>query len=196
MHEQIVAAVGRVFGFLGWRFSNEFEIKHELFHQLAVLSLDGQQLSEKLPGAPSCRLHAEGKILNGRPQKADLLICDPTRRQEFNHEVSHVIELKQSLSDAWDQFKPAYKDGKVKDPEATIIMNRLRSLGSAFPAWHAVLVVIQGDWQLPRDIHSRALPLLKSCTYPLELVSYSEVGNRIVRQPLGPSHGTSRFSAG
>src|SRR5882762_11499344 len=100
MHDQIVTAVARAFGFSGWRFSNEFEIKHELFHQLASLSVDGVQLAETVPGTPTCRLHAEGKILNGKPQKADLLICDPIHRQEFNYAVSRVIELKQSLSAA------------------------------------------------------------------------------------------------
>src|SRR2546430_17120030 len=93
-------AVARAFGFCGWPFSNEFEIKHELFHQLARLSVEGVRLSERVPGTPTCRLQAEGKILNGKPQKADLLICDPTHRQKFNYEVSRVIELKQSLSSA------------------------------------------------------------------------------------------------
>jgi hypothetical protein len=353
VHRQIVTAIARVFGFSGWDFSNEFEIKHELFHQLASLSVDGVGLSERVPGTPTCRLHAEGKILNGRPQKADLLICDPTNRQRFNYEVSHVIELKKSLSPSalqmemekfqsygrsfgglyvvapraakglslpealdetpvyvlhaenvdsirgvdfasdvelclneavsivrsavdsalelygtgrdqyhsfywcnyehelwrkhsfpsegdfnaqlyhalrkalsssvevrsevrpssdsarridlvvrdrtnrwvipidvkmnWDQFKPAYKDGRPEDPEAVVIMNRLHNLGRLYPAWHAMLVVIQGDWQLPRDIRSTALPLLEGCSYPLELVGYSELRSCIVRQQLGPA---------
>src|SRR5882762_7529917 len=105
MHDQIVTAVARAFGFSGWEFSNEFEIKHELFHQLASLSVDGVGLSERVPGTPTCRLHAEGKILNGRPQKADLLICEPTHQQGFNYEVSHVIELKRSLSSSVVQME-------------------------------------------------------------------------------------------
>jgi len=85
----------------------------------------------------------------------------------------------------WDQFKPSFKQGKPEDPEAVIIMNRLQNLGASYPAWYAILVVIQGDWRLPRDIRSRALPLLESCVFPLELVSYSEDRNCVSRRQLG-----------
>jgi hypothetical protein len=99
MHELILQAVNRTFGFRGWSFANEFEIKHELFHQLALKYWEDVSLASIVTGSSSCRLHAEGKVLNGRPQKADLLICDPSRPQAFNYEVSRIIEIKTLLSD-------------------------------------------------------------------------------------------------
>ncbi len=69
MHDTIVAAVSRTFGFKNWPYSNEFEVKHELFYQLSRLAVDGTSLADIVPGSPTCRLHAEGKVLNGKPKK-------------------------------------------------------------------------------------------------------------------------------
>jgi len=353
MYEQIRRAVGRTFGFTGWKYRNEFEVKHELFHQLAQETHDGIALSDVVPGTPTCRLHAEAKALNGNAAKADLLICNPRARREFNYEVSDLIELKHvlttdtirqeidkllaygceftglylvaphasksmivpetfggtpihvlhpanllpiphtqvcedhklSLDEAWailqnvldstlnlygrarqqhhsffwcnyehetwrghsfpsegdfnaqlyhglrlrlpasvdirsevhpensnlrridfvisdrdrcwaipvevkmnwDQFKPAFRNGQIKTPEATVIVRRLADIGVSYPSWRAVLVVIQGQWQLPRDIRARALPLLEACPFPLELVVYDELESRIVRRTVGTS---------
>jgi hypothetical protein len=93
------AALARVYGFELWTFENECEFKHEPFHQLAQQCVAGVPSSEKAPGALTCRLHAEGKIENGNPSKADLLICDPHQRQaRLNYPVDHLIELKRKLT--------------------------------------------------------------------------------------------------
>jgi hypothetical protein len=351
MHERILTAVAKTFGFSGWNLNTEFEIKYELFHQLAKLDVAGTSLAAAVPGTPSCRLHAEGRVLSDKPQRADLLLCDPSRRNPFNYEVSEVLELKQRFSERdarveiekfraygrscgglyliapiasakldvppsingtpvhllhrtnvsavqddefsderalslesavetvrqavdatlelygrgrvqyhsffwcnwpydtglrhsfpsegdfnaqlyhalrqrlpasveircevhppadtrrridlvvsdrsrrwaipidvkmnWDQFKPSYKDGVPQVPEAKVIMGRLRDLGDSYPAWHAMLIVIQGHWRLPRDIRAQALPLLEDCEYPLELVMYCELRDRILRRSVG-----------
>ena len=352
MHDLVVLAVSRTFGFSGWKYANEFEFKHELFHRLASLTANGIGLAQQVPRTPSCRLHAEGKVLNGYARKADLLICDPRRRQSFNYEVEYVIELKRALTartvaeelekfrsygrvykalyliapspsnaraeldiedpssihllhpgilapiqgsdfignqvldldDAltiveraiddtlglygrgreqyhsffwcnyehetwrkhsfpsegdfnahlyhalrqllpatveirsevhppgesklrvdfvicdgegrwaipievkmnWDQFKPAYRNGSVKTAEASLIIHRLQAIAAAYPLARPVLVVIQGEWQLPRDIRSRALPLLEASEKPLELVMYDEQREMVVRRILCP----------
>jgi hypothetical protein len=350
MHERILTAVAKMLGFSAWGLTTEFEIKYELFHQLAKLDVAGTGLAAAVPGTSSCRLHAEGRILSERPQRADLLLCDPSRRQRFNYEVSEVLELKQRFSERdakaeiekfqaygrsfgglyliapeasatldlpeslngtpvhllhranvptvrgdeftddralsldsavaivraaidaalelygrgrqqyhgfywcnwphdtglgfsypsegdfnaqlyhalrrrlpasveircevrppndprrridlvisdcsrrwaipidvkmnWDQFKPSYKNGVLQPPEAKVIMQRFRDLGASYPAWQAMLIVIQGDWRLPRDIRSQALPLLEDCEYPLELVMYCEEQDRILRRSV------------
>lgn len=113
MHESIRNAVAHAYGFRGWTYSNVAEFKHELFHRLAQVSVDGHRLIDKVPGTPSCRLHCEGKVENGNASKADLLICDPTRRQRFSYAVDYVLELtskaaKQEL-DKFQGYQNAYK---------------------------------------------------------------------------------------
>ena len=49
------------------RFDNESSLKCELFHQLHGLEVSGHKLGDKLPGHPTCMLHAEA-----RPQKLHL----------------------------------------------------------------------------------------------------------------------------
>jgi hypothetical protein len=100
LHQSILNAVQRAFGFSGWPYANEFELEHELFHCLADIVVDGVELTQTVPGTSTRRLHAGGKVVNGNPCKADLLICDPHRRQSFNYEVDRVIELKKFLSRA------------------------------------------------------------------------------------------------
>lgn len=98
LHALILGALARTYGFDLWRFENEAEFKHELFHQLAVCKVDGLPLNAQVDGTPSCRLHAEGKVENGNPSKADLLICDPVRRQGFNYHVDYILELKSKFT--------------------------------------------------------------------------------------------------
>lgn len=98
MHDVIIRAIERTFRFNGWTFANEFEFKHELFHQLAQPAAGEASLAQKVAGTPTCILHAEGKVVNGNPKKADLLLCDPNKQQTFNYEVEYVIELKQTLT--------------------------------------------------------------------------------------------------
>ena len=94
MHDLIIEALKATYGFDLWQFENEAEFKHEIFHQLSLKTVDGVRLSHQVPGSQTCRLHAEGKIENGNPSKADLLICDPFQRQRFNWHVDYLIELK------------------------------------------------------------------------------------------------------
>ena len=351
MHDKIVAAVNQTFGFRQWPYSNEYEVKHELFYQLSRLAVAGTSLADLVSGAPTCRLHAEGKVVNGKPQKADILICDPFKRQNFNYAVTSVIEIKQTLTSRtvaleiekfrkyetqfdglylvapfgsrnltiptevngtpvfalrseinlgatgrplgtdseldlspalaavelairqtleqygngraqfhsffwcnyehetsrghsfpsegdfnaqlyrrlreklpssvmirsevhptnqpkrrvdfviadhagrwaipveikmnWDQFKPKFKDGKQAAAEATVIIERLKGVSMKFRQWRAILVVIQGVWQLKRDIKSSALPILEACPYPLDLFYFDEHQNQVMYRTLG-----------
>lgn len=352
MTQLITEAVAQTYGFSGWAFDNEAEFKHELFHRLALHVVDAIPLAQLVPGTPTCRLHSEGKVENGKPQKADLLICDPTRRQRFNYEVEYLLELKQTLSHRaltaelkkletytrphlgrfliaqrpvafdvtalhssasglhvihpgnvpplpsrdfsvseagctfsaaieivrgtieevlwlygngrtqyhsffwcnyehelwrmhsfpcegdfnahlyhrlrlrlpesaeirsevhppgkvervdlvvcdrlgawcipidikmnWDQFKPKYQERREKTPEAVVIMDRLAGVAARFPYSHPLVVVIQGDWRLPRDIRRTALPALRHCAYPLALVMFQEERNRVAWIDCGP----------
>jgi hypothetical protein len=87
---------------------NESDFKHELYHQLAQLTVDNVKLNDMVPGTSSCRLHAETKIESGENSakadrrrnsaKADLSICDPTQHMKFNYQVLHVLELKLQLN--------------------------------------------------------------------------------------------------
>lgn len=98
MQNLILSALETTYAYSGWSFSNESEFKHELFHQLALLKHKGVPLAQTEAGALTPRLHAEGKVQNGNPAKADLLVCDPFVFQGFNYKVDHVIELKVSLT--------------------------------------------------------------------------------------------------
>ena len=80
------------------KFDNESDFKFELYHNLHQLRLNGRRLGSKLPGYPTCLLHVEAKAENGNPSKADLLICNPTRRNPFNYSAEIVIELKTNLN--------------------------------------------------------------------------------------------------
>ena len=82
------------------RFDNESDFKFELYHQMHKLSLNHRKLGSKLPGCPTCPLHAESKPENGNPSKADLLICNPHIRNRFNYKAEVVIELKENLNEA------------------------------------------------------------------------------------------------
>ena len=82
------------------RFDNESDFKFELYHQMHRLSLNHRKLGSKLPGCPTCPLHAESKPENGNPSKADLLICNPTIRNRFNYRAEVVVELKDNLNEA------------------------------------------------------------------------------------------------
>ena len=96
--DQILAqAAAKAWRYLGPNVCNESDFKHELFHQLAVLKVGGTKLSELVAGTPSCRLHAETKIEVGTNAKADLSICEPGERREFNYQVRFALELKKRL---------------------------------------------------------------------------------------------------
>ena len=82
------------------RFDNESDFKFELYHQMHKLRLNHRKLGSKLPGCPTCPLHAESKPENGNPSKADLLICNPQIRNRFNYKAEVVIELKDNLNEA------------------------------------------------------------------------------------------------
>ena len=94
-------ACDNAWSYLGGAVRNESDFKHELYHQLAQIQIDNTKLNEIVPGTSSCRLHAETKIEAGRNScKADLSICDPSRRMPFNYDVMYVLELKHKLNRA------------------------------------------------------------------------------------------------
>ena len=80
------------------RFDNEADFKFELYHNLHRLRLNGHRLGSKLPGYPTCPIHVEAKAENGNSTKADILICNPTRRNTFNYSTEVIIELKTNLN--------------------------------------------------------------------------------------------------
>ena len=79
-------------------YDNESDFKHELFHQLHALEINGHRLGDKLHGHKTSILHAEARPKAGLNQKADILICDPTIQQDYNYKSEFVIELKKSLN--------------------------------------------------------------------------------------------------
>lgn len=82
-------------------FANEADFKHELFHQLHGMEINGCKLGEILPGYKTCMLHAEAKPVNGLTGNgayADLLLCNPTIQRGYNYKTEIVIELKKSLT--------------------------------------------------------------------------------------------------
>ena len=86
-------------------YDNESDFKHELFHRLHGMEIDGYKLGDRLPGYKTCMLHAESDPIVGaswvKPKqkpKADLLICNPAIEQKYNYKTGFVIELKTSLN--------------------------------------------------------------------------------------------------
>ena len=82
-------------------FESESEFKYELFHQLYALKVGGHRLGAKLPGHRTCMLHVEANAVNGlrgQSRRADLVLCDPRKKDGFNYQVKVVVELKKSLN--------------------------------------------------------------------------------------------------
>ena len=86
-------------------FATEFDFKHELFHQLHGMEINGYKLGDKLPGYKTSILHAEADPIVGanwvKPRqkpKADILICTPVIEQKYNYKTEIAIELKTSLN--------------------------------------------------------------------------------------------------
>ena len=79
-------------------YDNESDFKLELFHNLYSSKMNGRSLGVRLPGSPTCALHAEAKAENGNPAKADLLICNPGSPNSFNYSTEVIIELKETLT--------------------------------------------------------------------------------------------------
>lgn len=86
-------------------FANESDFKHELFHQLHGLEINGYKLGDRLPSAKTCMLHSEADPIVGaswvksrQKPKADILICNPVIEQKYNYKTEIVIELKTSLN--------------------------------------------------------------------------------------------------
>ncbi len=85
-------------------FDNESNFKHELFHQLHGMEINGYKLGDKLPGWKTSMLHSEADPIVGaswvksrRKPKADILICNPVIEQKYNYKREIVIELKKEL---------------------------------------------------------------------------------------------------
>ena len=82
-------------------FSSEAGFKYELFHRLYGLKVGGHKLGVRVPGYQTCMLHVEANAVNGlrgQSRRADLVLSDPTDRDEFNYRVKAVVELKKSLN--------------------------------------------------------------------------------------------------
>ena len=62
---ELMTACENAWQFLGDEDHNESDFKHELYHQLAQLTVDNVKLNDMVPDTPSCRLHAETKIESG-----------------------------------------------------------------------------------------------------------------------------------
>ncbi len=120
------------------KFDNESDFKFELYHNLHQLKLNGHRLGFKLPGYSTCLLHAEAKAENGNPSKADLLVCNPTRRNPFNYSVEVVIELKTTLNSRalraelkkFTGTATAISAGCISYQPTEILSARPRNLGS------------------------------------------------------------------
>ena len=137
IHDHVIAAVNQTFAFRRWHYTNEFEVKHELFYQLSQLAMEGVGLADRVPGSPTCRLHAEGKVLNGRPQKADILICDPFQLQHFNYRVAVLVEIMQ-----------------VSNPRtAALEIEKFRGYGVVFEGLYLVAPVCSRELTLPKEIN-------------------------------------------
>lgn len=96
-------------------FANESDFKHELFHQLHGMEINGCKLGDRLPGYKTCMLHAEARPKVGVNRRADLLVCNPTVNGVFNYKVEVVMELKlaldaDKLDEVLDRFSK-YNDG-------------------------------------------------------------------------------------
>jgi hypothetical protein len=116
LESELMTACENAWQYLGNEVTNESDFKHELYHQLAQLTLDNVKLNEMVPHTPSCRLHAETKIEPGKNSaKADLSICDPTQGMKFNYNVLHVLELKLRLNAAGVRTEMT-KLGKYANP--------------------------------------------------------------------------------
>jgi len=138
MQNNILSALEATYAFSEWRFNNEAEFKHELFHQLALTKYEGVSLSQAESGALTPRLHAEGKVENGNPAKADLLLCDPFVFQGFNYKVDHIIELKVSLTEKAlrDEIKKLDSYERKTDGIWLVSLNPLRIPTEHIPKEH------------------------------------------------------------
>ncbi len=140
MHNNILSALDATYAFSEseWRFDNEAEFKHELFHQLALTKYKGVPLSQAENGALTPRLHAEGKVENGNPKKADLLLCDPFVFQKFNYKVDHIIELKVKLGEKelGDEIKKLDSYNRRADGIWLVSLNPLEIPAEHIPKKH------------------------------------------------------------
>lgn len=81
------------------KFNNESDFKHELFHQLHGMEINGYKLGEILPSYKTSMLHSEARPRDGLNRKADILICNPTVQRSYNYRTEVVIELKETLDE-------------------------------------------------------------------------------------------------
>ncbi len=99
-NEIIKEAINETYHFNRWRFQNEAEFKHELFHILANKFLKGNCLGcdNRISQVPI--LHAEARPENKINSKADILICNPKAKIQplFNYSVEYLLELKYKLN--------------------------------------------------------------------------------------------------
>ena len=106
-------------------FASEAAFQYELFHQLHGLKVGGYKLGAKIPGHQTCMLHVEANALNGlrgKSRRADLVLCDPTDKDEFNYRVRVAIELKRSLSSIeLDSELEKFRGYKNKIPKLYIV---------------------------------------------------------------------------
>ena len=80
----------------------------------------------------------------------------------------------------WDQFKPSYKNGQVEKSEAQRIVDRLAGMCRSYERSYPIIVVIQGDWRIPRkSTRESALSIFESTRFGFELISFNETRHQI-----------------
>ncbi len=89
-------AIKEAYQFKKWKFKNEAEFKHELFHILAKKISRNNKLEYKGKTGYTSILHAEARPENGINSKADIIICNPESENQplFNYSVEYILELK------------------------------------------------------------------------------------------------------
>ncbi|MCH7869007.1 MAG: hypothetical protein IH881_15025, partial [Myxococcales bacterium] len=110
----------------------------------------------------------------GTNKRIDLIITDGT--------TALPIEVKMN----WDQFEHKKVNGVMREREASTIVSRFSSLQSDFKSVvHCKIVIIQYDLRQRSNRREKALSVFSRSPNPVELVAYSEHGERVVRLTLG-----------
>ena len=145
----------------GQTYPCESDFTCQLYHRLRNVLPEGARILTEFTPA-------------GTNKRIDLVITDGT--------TALPIEVKMN----WDQFEHKKVDGVMREREASTIVSRLSSLQSDFkPVVHRKIVIIQYDLRQQSNRREEALSVFSRSPNPVELVSYSEHDERVVRSTLG-----------